>query len=110
MFKPELPPNDTAVIRAFVGSDGSTGAVNGAISAMLAKLGAESGTSSMSFVVMTVCTVLDVVSSGWLANDGPRSLTSTDCRTTSGCRITRTVGSEPTATVILSALAAKPVA
>jgi len=30
LFKPELPPVDTAVIRAFVGSDGSSGSVPGA--------------------------------------------------------------------------------
>ena len=48
LLRPELPPVETAVMRALVGSEGSTGSVPGARYAMLAKLRALSGKVSRS--------------------------------------------------------------
>ena len=48
LFRPELPPVETAVMRALVGSEGSTGSVPGTRKAMLAKLRAASGSVSRS--------------------------------------------------------------
>ena len=56
-------------MRAFVGSEGSTGAVKGVSKAIFAKLRLESGTSSRSAEVITVLIVLLEVSIGWLASD-----------------------------------------
>src|SRR6266853_1758912 len=75
MLRPELPPKETAVMRALVGSEGSTGAVKGAIREMLAKLRAESGISSSSAEVMTDCTVLEEVSIGGGASTPSRVMT-----------------------------------
>ena len=110
MLRPELPPKETAVMRALVGSEGSTGAVNGAMMAMLAKLRAESGTSSRSSEVMTVCTTLLPMSSGWLASEGPRSWTSTDWRRDSGARVIRTESWALMETAMRCVWDAKPVA
>src|SRR5271155_4935230 len=61
LFKPELPPVETAVMRAFVGSDGSTGSVPGTRYAMLAKLRAGRGRDSRSLLPTTPPrTALDV--------------------------------------------------
>ena len=97
-------------MRALVGSEGSTGAVNGARKEMLAKLRAESGTSSRSAEVITVLMVLLVVSRGWLASEGPRSLTSTDSCTDFGLRVTARVGWLLTATTTAAVFPAKPLA
>ena len=53
LFKPELPPVETAVMRALVGSEGSTGSVPGTRYAMLAKLRAGSGKPSRSWLSTT---------------------------------------------------------
>src|SRR5207245_11167634 len=95
-------------MRALVGSEGSTGAVNGARKEMLAKLRAESGTSSRSAEEITVLMVLLVVSRGWLASEGPRSLTSTDSCTHFGLSVTARLGSLPTATTAAALFPAKP--
>src|SRR5881275_1974653 len=74
---------------------------------MLAKLRAESGTSSRSDDVMTVLMVLLVVSIGWLASEGPRSRTSTDSRTDCGWSVTTSTGWLLTAVVV--AVSSQPV-
>ena len=76
---------------------------------MLAKLRAESGTSSRSDDVMTVLMVLLVVSIGWLASEGPRSRTSTDSRTDCGWSVTTSTGWLLTATTTAAVFSAKPV-
>ena len=53
LFSPELPPVETAVMRALVGSEGSTGSVPGARYAMLAKLRAASGSVCKSWLLIT---------------------------------------------------------
>src|SRR5215467_11219362 len=108
MLRPELPPKETALMRALVGSEGSTGAVNGAIKEMLAKLRAESGISARSADVTTVCTVAEDLSSGWVAREGPRSATSMDWRSDSGTRMIRREDCEPRATTIDLFCEAKP--
>jgi hypothetical protein len=59
LFNPELPPVATAVMRAFVGSEGSTGSVPGARKAMFAKLRCAKGKVCKSWRVITPwCTTL----------------------------------------------------
>src|SRR6266436_3730946 len=70
LFRPELPPVETAVMRAFVGSEGSTGSVPGAKYAILAKLRAARGIVSRSSEEMIVwCTALEA-SMGWVVMVG----------------------------------------
>src|SRR5580704_4418419 len=69
LFNPELPPVETAVIRAFVGSDGSTGSVPGARYAIFAKLRAASGILSKSLDVTTVWRTAPDTSISWVAMD-----------------------------------------
>src|SRR5207237_10827999 len=76
---------------------------------MLAKLRAESGTSSRSDDVMTVLMVLLVVSIGWLASEGPRSRTSTDTRTDCGWSVTTSTGWRLTATTNAAGFSANTV-
>ncbi len=97
-------------MRALVGSEGSTGAVNGAIREILAKLRAESGTSSRSSAAISVFISLLVVSIGWLASEGPRSRTWTDCCTVCGASARISVGWLLTATTTLAVFSSKPLA
>src|SRR5215469_9583451 len=95
MLRPELPPNETAVIRALVGSEGSTGAVNGAIKEMLAKLRAESGISSRSTAVMADWMAAEEVSSGWVAKEAEPSTMSTSWREEAGESVKSKVDCRP---------------
>src|ERR1700730_4356467 len=97
-------------MRALVGSEGSTGAVKGESKAMLAKLRAESGISSRSSAVIIVLMVLLVVSTGWVAREGPRARTWMDCFSVSGPRMTANVAWLLTETVTREVFSTKPVA
>src|ERR1700723_3430465 len=81
LFKPELPPVETAVMRALVGSDGSTGSVPGARYAILAKLLAGRGNPSRSLLVAIAwCTLLNE-STGCEVTEEASALTPTVCCT-----------------------------
>src|SRR5580704_7625497 len=112
LFRPELPPVETAVMRALVGSEGSTGSVPGARYAMFAKLRAARGRVSRSCEEMIVwCTALEV-SMGWVVMvGGPKSsrITVCCCR---GCNFSLTLTSrtELTATLTSEVASANPLA
>src|SRR5580692_11589661 len=108
LFSPELPPVETAVMRALVGSDGSTGSVPGTRYAMLAKLRSANGKVARSRAVTTPPFTALMVSMGCEVMEEGVADTFTCCWDDAGFRTTKIYRTVLTLTITVELASAKP--